>query len=42
MQQFDAGGAGRVQPCLMFVSGHVPFAAHSQFDLAHWSYANYA
>ena len=29
-------------PYVVFTSGHVPYAADAQFDLAHWDYANYA
>jgi hypothetical protein len=30
------------RPYLLFVGGHVPYAAHAQYDLAHWDYANHA
>jgi hypothetical protein len=30
------------RPYLLFAGGHVPYAAHAQYDLSHWDYANYA
>jgi hypothetical protein len=36
----NAVGGGR--PYLLFAGGHVPYAAHAQYDLAHWDFANYA
>jgi hypothetical protein len=36
----EVPGAGTTQ--LLFVSGHVPYAANAQWDLAHFDQANYA
>lgn len=41
-QAFNAGGANRPQPYLVFAKGHTPYQADAQFDLAYWNYSNYA
>jgi hypothetical protein len=35
-------GLAAAQEYLVFVNGHVPYAADAQFDLAYWNYANFA
>ncbi|MDQ1591845.1 MAG: hypothetical protein QOG71_2472 [Pyrinomonadaceae bacterium] len=41
-QAFNAGGANRPQPYVIFAKGHTPYQGDSQFDLAYWDYSNYA
>lgn len=40
LQAASVGGTG-ARPVLVFVNGQVPFAAQAQYDLSHWSFANY-
>jgi hypothetical protein len=35
-------GAVRGGPCVLFTSGHAPYAADARFDLSHWDFANFA
>jgi hypothetical protein len=37
-----ATGSARPRSYLVFASGHVPYQADAQFDLARWNYSNYA
>jgi hypothetical protein len=41
-QAFNAGGANRPQPYIIFARGHTPYQGDSQYDLAYWDYSNYA
>ena len=36
------GAAHALQTYLVFTNGHMPFAGAAQYDLAYWSYANFA
>lgn len=42
MQRANAAGASRAQGFVAFVNGHVEYAANARFDLAYWTFANYA
>lgn len=35
------GSGDPVQPCLIFASGQMPFAADPRFDIARWNYSNF-
>ena len=37
-----AGNAPKPRSYLVFASGHLPYRADAQFDLAYWNYSNYA
>jgi hypothetical protein len=40
---FDFAGTGkRPRSYLVFASGHLPYRADAQFDLAYWNYSNFA
>ncbi|HEV2801604.1 MAG TPA: hypothetical protein VGW12_13955 [Pyrinomonadaceae bacterium] len=41
-EAFNAGGANRPQPYLVFAKGHTPYQGDSQYDLAYWNYSNYS
>jgi hypothetical protein len=41
-QAFNQGGNNRPQPYIIFAKGHTPYQGDSQYDLAYWTYSNYA
>jgi hypothetical protein len=39
---FATGGSKRPHSYLVFASGHLPYRADAQYDLAYWNYGNFA